>query len=244
MFLGKEGFHWWFGPVVNRNDPLKQGRVQVRPIATHDDIEQQYLPWAKLNQESNNPAQKGQGASPTGIQVGSMAFGFYLDGDHMQLPHIIATFHGAGDIHKLALGTNTLSDHKGVETYEPNSPYAAKYPYNKTNVTESGHVFEVDDTPDNERLHQYHKSGTYHEVHPNGDEVVKIVGDSYEVIVGDKIVQINGSVKIKVTGDYIIDTPLLQTTGHVAAATGASGSFTTPLGETVTFRNGIITKKF
>lgn len=72
---------------------------------------------------------------------------------------------------------------------EPESPYDAKYPYNHVMETESGHVQEFDDTPGAERIHQYHKSGTYHEIGPDGQKVTKVVSDKYTVILGnDKIV--------------------------------------------------------
>ena len=38
--------------------------------------------------------------------------------------------------------------------------------FNKVFETESGHVQEFDDTPGQERIHTYHRSGTFHEVDP------------------------------------------------------------------------------
>ena len=43
----------------------------------------------------------------------------------------------------------------------PDSLYGAVYPYNHVHLSESGHLTEVDDTPNNERLHRYHRTGTY-----------------------------------------------------------------------------------
>ena len=40
----------------------------------------------------------------------------------------------------------------------PDSLYGAVYPYNHVHLSESGHLTEVDDTPNNERLHRYHLS--------------------------------------------------------------------------------------
>ena len=47
------------------------------------------------------------------------------------------------------------------------------YPNNKVTQTPSGHVIEIDDTPDAERIHIYHKSGTFIEMQPNGDVVTQ-----------------------------------------------------------------------
>jgi hypothetical protein len=62
---------------------------------------------------------------------------------------------------------------------EPKTAYNAKYPYNHVYESESGHVLEVDDTPGAERLHWYHRSGSFKEIHPNGIEVNKSVNSQY-----------------------------------------------------------------
>jgi len=42
------------------------------------------------------------------------------------------------------------------------------YPNNSVIETKSGHVLEIDDTPGNERIRMYHKSGTYIDYRPDG----------------------------------------------------------------------------
>ena len=64
---------------------------------------------------------------------------------------------------------------------EKETAYSAKYPYNKTELTDSGHVFEVDDTPGAERIHQQHRSGTFEEVYPDGSKVEKVVADNFHI---------------------------------------------------------------
>lgn len=81
---------------------------------------------------------------------------------------------------------------------EPPTPYAARYPRNHVSFSESGHVQEVDDTSGAERLHDYHKSGTFTEVgngwqnNPNGTRVQRVVGDDYEIVYGNKKIHIAG----------------------------------------------------
>ena len=65
---------------------------------------------------------------------------------------------------------------------EPETPYNAKYPFNHVYESESGHVIEVDDTPGAERLHWYHRSGTFKEIHPDGTQVNKAVKSEYNFI--------------------------------------------------------------
>lgn len=75
---------------------------------------------------------------------------------------------------------------------EPPSPYSAQYPKNHVTETESGHVIELDDTPGAERVHVYHKSGTFTEMHPDGGEVHKVLGTNWDITIGDDLVYING----------------------------------------------------
>ena len=105
---------------------------------------------------------------------------------------------------------------KGIESDA--SPYAsATYPYNHVYESEAGHIFEIDDTPGGERLNREHSSGTFEEIHPTGDKVVKVIGDNYEIIAGTSNVfigaakgsgdvlnlTVNGNVRELIRGDYI-----------------------------------------
>lgn len=79
---------------------------------------------------------------------------------------------------------------------EPPPPYAAVYPYNHVHESESGHVIEVDDTPGAERLHWYHRSGTFCEMHPDGTEVNKVVKSQYNFITDDLFLATGKSINI------------------------------------------------
>jgi hypothetical protein len=83
---------------------------------------------------------------------------------------------------------------------EPDVPYATVYPFNKVTESESGHITEIDDTPDHERIHEYHKSGTFREVHPDGSVVTKVVKDNYTIVYGDDNVLVTGNVNLTVNG--------------------------------------------
>ena len=79
-------------------------------------------------------------------------------------------------------------------------PYNAVYPYNKVTQTESGHVTEFDDTPGSERIHFYHKSGTFTETDANGTQVNRIVGDGFEIIERNGFVYVQGALNVTVDG--------------------------------------------
>jgi len=75
------------------------------------------------------------------------------------------------------------------------------YPYNKVTETETGHVFEVDDTPNNGRIHEYHNAGTFYEIQADGSKITKVVGDEYEITLLDKKVYVKGTCDVTIGGD-------------------------------------------
>lgn len=81
----------------------------------------------------------------------------------------------------------------------------SKYPFNHVTETESGHVFEVDDTLGAERIHEYHRTGTFYEVQPTGDKVTKVVGDDFEIDLKNKLIYIKGDYTMTVDGDYFLN---------------------------------------
>jgi hypothetical protein len=83
---------------------------------------------------------------------------------------------------------------------EPTTAYNAQYPYNQVIETEAGHVIELDSSPNAERIHIYHKKGTYIEIDINGTMVKKVIGDSYEVCDNNGYVYVKGAHNITVGG--------------------------------------------
>ena len=78
---------------------------------------------------------------------------------------------------------------------------SSSYPHNHVRMSESGHVEEWDDTPTAERLHKFHKSGTFEEIQPDGTKVVKVVGSNYEIVLGNDNVVVNGTCNVTIGGD-------------------------------------------
>ena len=79
--------------------------------------------------------------------------------------------------------------------------YNAQYPYNKVYESESGHALEFDDTRDNERVHLYHRAGSYMEYGPDGSMVERVQKDKFSVTVGDESVLVKGDVTVTVEGN-------------------------------------------
>ena len=93
---------------------------------------------------------------------------------------------------------NEKNDHGWVE---PHTQFNSQYPYNHVYESESGHIQEFDDTPNAERIHTYHKKGTFEEVHPDGSKVTKVVADDYELVYGKKFVHISGNANVLIGDD-------------------------------------------
>lgn len=84
---------------------------------------------------------------------------------------------------------------------EPRNGIGGYYPFVHTYETESGIVREYDDTPSQTRIHEYHPSGTFYEIYPDGKRSFKVVGDNYEVIVGSENIIVRGNRNITIEGN-------------------------------------------
>lgn len=83
---------------------------------------------------------------------------------------------------------------------QPQSPYNSQYPFNHVYQSEAGHVQEFDNTPNNERIHHYHKAGTFTEVDANGTQVNKIIGDGYQIVDRNGYVYVRGAHNCTIDG--------------------------------------------
>jgi hypothetical protein len=99
-FIGKNGFVWWVGEVVDRVDPLGIGRCKVRIFGWHGDgteesfekIPETDLPWAQAIYPLNGRNKFG---AP---RIGDWVLGFFLDGEAAQAPCMLGVFSGFNNI--------------------------------------------------------------------------------------------------------------------------------------------------
>lgn len=75
------------------------------------------------------------------------------------------------------------------------------YPKNQVFKTESGHVFEVDDTPGAERILDYHRSGTYSEIDAKGNKTTTVMGTNYKIVLSNDDIYIYGNANLTVEGN-------------------------------------------
>ena len=115
-------------------------------------------------------------------------------------PHSIIALKEEGRTKDVTVANTVDEDSEsGQETWaEPESTYATVYPKNHVFETESGHVKEYDDTTDAERIHEYHKSGTFYEIDKDGNKTTRIVKDNYEIIAGSDYVNVKGTANLTI----------------------------------------------
>ena len=174
---------WFLGEVVNvKDDPLKIGRARVRIFGVYDEIEEEDLPWAQVVVPITHTVFVGNGQT-LGLLVGAQVFGFFLDGQNSQLPLIVGSIPRKSDVIP-----------KSTENY----------PHNKVYNTIGGHYKEYDDTPEKERIKEFHQSGTHWEI---TNDTFTIKHNSGASIIMDEDGNVNitasGAGEVKINGKSV-----------------------------------------
>jgi len=230
-FIPKTMFQPFTGEIEDNNDPMFLGRVRVRIHGYHTlddgDLPTEDLPWAMMAHPRSEMM-----SIPS---IGEWVFGYFLDGDERQKPLVVGVIPGLSpedepttsrwfrneevsdtDIYSTKSETTTQGD-----ITEPDSPYGAEHPNNTVYESPSGHLIEIDDTSGAERIHIYHTSGTFIELHPDGSAVYKTQGDDYKITQGDSYdlsvgartsdfggeysQSVNGNKTVTLTGKYTLE---------------------------------------
>ena len=107
---------------------------------------------------------------------------------------IDGVFSGVAQIPQdLDLITNKQGRSEGGVWNEPETEYDATYPRNHVFETEGGHLKEYDDTPDKERIHERHASGSGYEIFSDGTKISRVKQDNYNIISNDEYCHIQGN---------------------------------------------------
>lgn len=219
--IDTNNFTPWFGSVESVDDPMKNGRYQVR-VFGYNTANRGMLPTANLRWfssiVSNSAGSQSVGQSPTGYKVNSFVFGYYIDPEMQEgviLGAIASMPGGVNDVCEAATGeggtyldelrknaVKGVPDARGDTWDEPTTAYAVVYPYNQVYQSESGHIIEYDDTPGAERVMIFHRSGSFEEFHPDGKRVSKAVGDSFDIHLGGHNIYVKGNLNLVASGDY------------------------------------------
>ena len=204
------------GTVEDINDPLKLGRVRVRIINHHDDeqpVEQ--LDWQVVMQPSTSAARIGIGSSPTGLVVGSIVIGAFVDGEARNVGVVFGSIAVIPQNDEQQHGVNVLARGEDRPEVEPlfdepvfNTP--STYPNNHVFQTPQGHRIELDDTEGASIIRVRHANGAYVELTPDGDAVIRsnkifvAAQEDASIRSGEEIVIQSKQVKITTQGDTSI----------------------------------------
>jgi len=189
------------------------------PVLGFNDPKGIYPQELYLNEPDTNRLGRGSGKLPVGTKSGENSPSLEHKRTSRQKDVPVAL---AGDM-STASGGDTIANtantglYAAADWFEPNPRYggatdedikyldsvtlSSLYPFNHVRQSESGHVEEWDDTPSAERLHRYHKTGTFEEIQPDGTKVTKIVSNEYEITLGLKDVLIQGTCNVTIKGD-------------------------------------------
>ena len=176
-------------------DEPQIGMLLVREILGHSNqVNSEDLLPAYIVMPTTSAGVSGIGLSPTGLLKGSRVMcmklpdqpSAYILGVLNYAPednHSVSSYaRGQGEPE---LKTQNRINGENGSIIEPASKYKAKYPYNSTMTTRSGHLLEFDDTPGSERVQIFHKSGSYIEILPDGTIVTKSVKDHIQLAFGN-----------------------------------------------------------
>ena len=120
-----------------------------------------------------------------------------------------------------------VSADDGKNWNEPETPYAAQYPYNHVMETEGGHIKEYDDTVDNKRIHERHASGSGYEIFDDGTKVTRVKKDNYEIVSADEYCHIQGIARQTIDkGLRVKINNLAQASNNYAIEVGAGANVT------------------
>lgn len=280
---GLQGFVWFFGKVVDVNDPDQIGRVKVFIYNEHhEDLDQEDFRWAIPILPVTSPSAvfgSTAAGSTMNLVVGSIVFGFFADGNEKQQPMVLGSMHTAPnypDRKDISIPQQAFAK-KSKPPITKNDPVDnadPQYPTNSVYTSPAGHVVEIDNTPNSQRVAVHHNSGSYVEIDNNGDIIigstraaryssanetevtargnVNIASEDGNIdMAANQIIRISSkqsivletpsNVRISTRGGLFVEGQLTST-GSIRDNSAATGTFTTPTGQTVYVSSGIISK--
>ena len=110
----------------------------------------------------------------------------------------------SANILPIADGIVDIAQSEGDVWSLPENTYATQYPYGHVYESESGHILEFDDTPDKERILQYHHSGTETEITADGTKNEVNKDSTHTITEKDNKVYIKGSSDLTIGGRHKI----------------------------------------
>lgn len=203
----------YHGVVVNNQDPLRQGRVQVNITELDgtsdgvDNVANEALAWAEVMGSTAFGNVSGIGVSSV-LHNGTNVYVVYSEDNTSNTPIVLGTIQGIAKV-----GENGQVD--------PNSefPYADRvnqtsvnadmatdndsYGYTQMIETRSGHKLIFGDVKNNEYVKIIHSSGSFITMDKDGNIFINSVKNLVETVEKDYTLQVGGNMKVNVKGNSI-----------------------------------------
>ena len=165
----------WVWVTLNQNDPNKP--IIIGTIIGTTKTRKKYSEGEGFNDKDD--------VNPPDARLDESDMNRLSRGEKLQSPYYDnnkSVYFNKDTIHKKIndnLDKPSSSDYFSAADVSQNEPVSLSdkttYPNSSVLETSSGHVFEFDDTPGNERIRLYHTSGSYIEIRPDGTFVQKCV---------------------------------------------------------------------
>lgn len=231
---------WFTGVIEDILDPQVLGRVRVRCFGYHTEnkamIGTEDLPWATVTMPATQPGVGGIGQMH-GLLPGTWVVGLFRDGPSAQDPLILGVISSStAELRDTSLGfTGTYPKEAGkdhpIQVPGEDIPLEKDGLYNRISKSVAGHMIEIDDTVDLNRMKVTHSSGTTIEINHAGDISINSFSD---VITLDGNTSITGTLHVtepvtfdktlvatdSITGKGIV----LDTHTHKGSATAPNGA--------------------
>ena len=226
--------------IENNKDPEEQGRYQVRIFGLQDGNKSGFettnteeLPWAECIGTTAFGLIGEVGVSSI-MHQGTWVYVILQDNDP-NLPIILGTVIGNATKETAGFGDpdKAFPQKEGLDL---GFISGEKYNFNQTIKTQSGHYIEIDDSKDDERIHVYHRTGTYVLIDKEGDIYINGVRDAHYTIARDVTWEIGRDLTMHVAGNatYTIDGNRQEKIGGTSQI-NVGGSLTETIGGTATF---------
>jgi uncharacterized protein involved in type VI secretion and phage assembly len=202
--------------VEDNNDPEKIGRVKVRIYGMHTEknensgefssISTSDLPWAEVMGGNQFGLISGVGTSSV-LRKGTWVW-IVLEDENPNKPVVIGTLIGKNDGKTDYASGDGFCDPDKVypkddraNRSDMNPLLDSKYQTLATLETESGHIIELDDTPNDERIKVTHKTGSYIFIDKDGNMFINGVANIQYDIAGNATWNIGGNQTTNVQGE-------------------------------------------
>jgi|TARA_R110000744_G_scaffold96339_1_gene186190 phage baseplate assembly protein gpV len=197
-------FTWFTGVIEDVIDPKKRNRVKVRCFGYHTDnkgiLPVVDLPWATVLMPNTSPSVDGIGMNHQLLE-GSWVIGFFRDGPSAQDPIIMGSM--ASFTETAPDTTKGFTGRFGITANTEDLPAEVdSFNDNQVIKTVGGHLIELDNALNQERINIKHKSGTTILIDKDGGIQIDAVND---------IVNIDGNVTV---------TGYIHATGDISTAAG------------------------